>query len=115
MITKIEITIIAITVFNILSLNLKWLFSLLQEIIKAYLMNRGVQGMTPNQYWEHMQNENFRPDALTIILLGLFLEINIDLITPTREWNLWDGFPPEIVLGYNGGSNFFPTATIRST
>lgn len=85
-----------------------------QEIIRVFLFDNKIK-MTPQDYYICMQDQHFRPDALTIVLLGIFLETNIDVVTPHREWTMLEQWPQEIVLGYNGNGNFHATAKLRST
>ena len=85
-----------------------------QEIIQEHLHYRGYN-ITPNDYYRSMCGSNFVVDAMSITLLGVYLEVNIDVVTPTKVWTLWDHLPQEIVLGYNGGNNFLATSTLRST
>lgn len=50
--------------------------------------------------------------ALTIVLLGMFMEINITVLTATREWTLWPSEPENVVIGYNGPGRFLSSVRV---
>ena len=68
--------------------------------------------MTTIEYLPKMNDANVQPDAFTILLLGLFLERNITVVTANREWNLYPNKPADIVIGYNGGNRYLCTSLL---
>lgn len=64
---------------------------------------------TTETYLHTMENANVKPDALTVLLVALFLEQNVTVVTATRDWILWPVFESDMVLGYNGGHRFYST------